>query len=95
MYLHLGGEMVVLSEDVVVILEYKKEEMKSKLDGLLKEQEKKGHLVWISQSSIKSIVMTKDKVFASPVSSHTLQRKIINSDIHVVMKKNRGDYQWL
>jgi hypothetical protein len=75
MYIHLGGQFVVQTRDLIAILDYGDQDVEKKLKNFLDHSEKQGSLVWISKEETKSIVVTDQYIYASPVSSLTLNRR--------------------
>jgi hypothetical protein len=75
MYIHLGGQFVVQTKDLITILDYGDKEVEKKLKSFLDHSEEQGSLVWISKEETKSIVVTDQYIYASPVSSLTLNRR--------------------
>lgn len=75
MFIHLGGEIVVSTKEVIAILHRGKENMKE-IDQILHQSEKNKKLIKISnQEDIKSLVVTNKHIYASPISSLTLIRR--------------------
>lgn len=74
MYLHIGNDQMVPLEDVVMILDYRK---------IIKSADSKKFLQRIlaassretGQEAFKSMVVTDQKVFYSPISSTTLLKR--------------------
>jgi hypothetical protein len=75
MYIHLGGQFVVQTKDLIAILDYGDQEVEKKLSTFLDHTQKQGNLVWISKKETKSIVVTDQYIYASPISSLTLNRR--------------------
>lgn len=79
MFLHLGGENSVLKKKIIGIFDYDlikkskitKEFMDIANDENLVEQKSSGN-------KIKSFILTTDKIYFSPISSVTLQRRTVN-----------------
>lgn len=75
MFIHLGGEVIIRSKDIIAILNWDVQEQ-SQITGLyLKEEEKRKKKIIISEDYTKSIVLTDDEIYYSPVSSLTLNRR--------------------
>lgn len=75
MYLHLGGDMVVKTSEVVAILNLENISTSASSREYLKLLEKRNEIEGVSPSETKSIVITHDKVFSSPISSQTLMKR--------------------
>lgn len=76
MFLHIGGDLVVRSKDIIAILDINNtDENIEKSRYFNKGVEKETEVVKIANESIKSIILTKEKVFYSPISSLTLKKR--------------------
>ncbi len=90
MFLHLGGEKSVLKKQIIGIFDYDlikksritKEFMDIAINENLIEQKKNGN-------KIKSFILTTDKIYFSPISSVTLQKRVVNYDDR--LSKARGE----
>ncbi|MEW6425405.1 MAG: extracellular matrix regulator RemB [Bacillota bacterium] len=71
MFLHLGKDVVVSKEDIIMILDYRTD-IKTLLDeeGFIRNLAEEG--------KEKSWVITSREVFISPISSSTLKRRAEN-----------------
>jgi hypothetical protein len=78
-FLHLGEEKSVRHSDIIGIFNYeliKKSKSTKKFIDIMTYE---GVLEKVSKDKkIKSFVVAKDKVFLSPISSTTLQKRILN-----------------
>lgn len=75
MFLHLGGEVVVLKKDVIAILD-----VRTKQSQITREffeiAEDEGFIKKISdQNKEKSYVITTKEIFVSPISCTTLKKR--------------------
>lgn len=77
MFIHLGGDTVIRSKDVIAILDRQVKETSEITDQFLKHYEKTLMIEEISKDINKSIVITSDKIFYSPISSGTLKRRAV------------------
>ncbi|WP_096202877.1 extracellular matrix regulator RemB [Bacillus sp. FJAT-45350] len=75
MFIHLGGDTVIRSKDVIAILNSNMKDSSSITNEFLTIHEKKELVVMISEEMTKSMVVTKDKIYYSPISSVTLKRR--------------------
>lgn len=78
MFLHLGEERSILNQDILGIFDYKlvkkSKITKEFMDLVVHDQT----LEKVSMDKeVKSFVVTKEKVFLSPISSLTLQKRIL------------------
>ncbi|HEX2953174.1 MAG TPA: extracellular matrix/biofilm biosynthesis regulator RemA family protein [Bacillota bacterium] len=74
MYLHLGGETVVKVSEVVAILNLENLSIASAQTFLKKSIETRDNLNK-DQDEPKSLIITNDKVYTSPISSFTLMKR--------------------
>ncbi|WP_240376333.1 extracellular matrix regulator RemB [Bacillus piscicola] len=74
MFIHLGGDTVIRSKDVVAILDQDTHDSSSITREFLSCQEQE-NIETISEELTKSIIITVDKIYLSPISSLTLKRR--------------------
>jgi hypothetical protein len=75
LFIHLGGDVIIRSKDIIAILNCDVKEQSQITSTYLKEEEKRKKKIVISTDYIKSIVLTNEEVYYSPVSSLTLNRR--------------------
>ncbi|WP_209125228.1 extracellular matrix regulator RemB [Alkalihalobacillus sp. BA299] len=75
MFIHLGGDTVIRSKDVVAILNSDMKESSGITKEFINAHYKANYVIQISEEITKSIVITKEKVYYSPISSVTLKRR--------------------
>lgn len=76
MYVQIGGDVVLLSHDIIAIIDYNQQKVSRELNDWIRCAEQNGNLVWITEQTAKSLVLTSTKLYASPISSLTLQRRV-------------------
>jgi hypothetical protein len=82
MYIHLGDNFVVPSKEVVMILDRQSSLDSSIVAEFLKKQE--GKIVQLTNGEAKSVIVTMNKIYFSPLSSNTLKKRAqFAFDIHV------------
>ncbi|WP_100400506.1 extracellular matrix regulator RemB [Bacillus sp. FJAT-44742] len=74
MFIHLGGDTVIRAKDVVAILDYETNKSSAISQQFLNTKDKKD-IIEISADLQKSIVVTDDILYFSPISSLTLKRR--------------------
>lgn len=76
MFIHIGGDVVVRAKEVITILDVNgnKSEKNAKKNNNFDINIGKSKVVKISQE-IKSIIITDDKIYYSPISSLTLKKR--------------------
>jgi hypothetical protein len=75
LFIHLGGDVIIRSKDIIAILNWDVQEQSQVTNSYLKEEERRKKKTVISEDYIKSIVLTNDEIYYSPVSSLTLNRR--------------------
>lgn len=82
MFVHLGGDTVIRSKDVICILDRQVKEGSETTEQFLNSSEQAKQVEEISEDAPKSIVITTDKIYFSPISSTTLKRRaLFNPDM--------------
>ncbi|MGM0877101.1 MAG: extracellular matrix regulator RemB [Bacillota bacterium] len=73
MYIHLGDNFVVPSKEVVMILD----RQSSQASAIVKEffEKQQGNIVQLVNGEAKSVIVTMDKIYFSPLSSSTLKKR--------------------
>jgi len=79
MFLHIGGDVVIPMKDVIAILDIETTTLSGDTREFLKIAEEEGFIVTISDDMPKSFIITevnkKSKIYLSPISSVTLQKR--------------------
>jgi extracellular matrix regulatory protein B len=73
LFIHLGDNVMVRSSDVITILDRQLLKSSSIVNEFLDVQ--KDRVVELSNGNTKSVVVTVDKVYYSPLSSSTLKKR--------------------
>lgn len=76
MYIHLGGDLIIRSNKIIAILNYQSKEISEQNEIFLKKHSQNNNIVYsVSNEKPKSIIITDDKIYYSPISTHTLKRR--------------------
>ncbi|MNE92193.1 hypothetical protein D3C87_585720 [compost metagenome] len=75
MYIHLGGEKIISSAELVAIFDISIEKSSKISKQFVTHALKHKQVVHISEEEPKSIVVTKQTVYYSPISSATLKKR--------------------
>ncbi|MFV9510294.1 extracellular matrix regulator RemB [Tepidibacillus sp. LV47] len=76
MFIHIGGDFVVLAKEVVAIIDVSNQEQISKKGKSYVQQMEQTHpVIRISNTDVKSIVITTNHIYFSPISSLTLKKR--------------------
>ena len=73
MYVHIGEETLVRAVDIVAIISKESVVSSSQMNEFLNHD--RAEVVDLSKGGYKSIVVTKDRIYYSPLSSGTLKRR--------------------
>ncbi len=74
MFIHLGGDTVIRSKDIITILDRQAKETEITAE-FLHFFEQANKVEEIAKDMTKSIVITTDIIYLSPISSSTLKRR--------------------
>lgn len=75
MFLHLGGDSVVLTSELVAIINLENAMTSSSTREFMKVVEEEGFVKDLSGGTPKSCVVTDRNVYLSPISSTTLKKR--------------------
>ncbi|ADC49653.1 hypothetical protein BpOF4_07975 [Alkalihalophilus pseudofirmus OF4] len=75
MFIHLGGDVIIRSKEIIAILDRDVGDMSVITKDYLKSEKERKKCTVISQDFTKSIVITDEVVYLSPVSSLTLNKR--------------------
>lgn len=73
MYIHVGEDLNIRAKDIIVILDKGCVNSSNLVEEFLEQHKEK--LVNLSKNPFKSVVITYDKVYLSPISSGTLKKR--------------------
>ncbi len=82
MYLHIGTDVLLRTNDIIVIIGRKGDADKRKINrAFLQKKQESAQLINISSNNAKSFVVTADeKVYISPISPYTLKKRSKKKD---------------
>lgn len=75
MFIHIGGDTVVSTKDVISILDHQTVNTSKITKRFIDEERKKKRVIDEASEEVKSFVITKDVIYCSPISSLTLKRR--------------------
>ncbi|HEY3365284.1 MAG TPA: extracellular matrix/biofilm biosynthesis regulator RemA family protein [Symbiobacteriaceae bacterium] len=84
MFLHVGADVVVSLKRVVAILDLKSTLTAESTRDLLRLAQSKKKVTDIAGGDAKSLVLTEDEVYLSPISSLTLMKRADFLNSHIV-----------
>ncbi|MGG1314124.1 MULTISPECIES: extracellular matrix regulator RemB [Cohnella] len=75
MYIHLGGEKIIRTSQLVAIFDISIEQSSKLSRQFVAHARKNREVETIGDEEPKSIVVTEEKVYYSPISSSTLKKR--------------------
>lgn len=81
MYLHLGSDVSVHTDDIVGIFDIEKVTVEKYMNEYLSVCQKQGKIYYVSLDMPKSIIVCTDVVYISNVSPLTLRKRLNSSQI--------------
>jgi len=79
MFLHIGGDVVIPIKDIIAIFDLEKTTISKDTREFLRTAEEEGFVESISYDIPKSFILTENdknsKIYLSPISSTTLQKR--------------------
>lgn len=73
MYIHFGEETIVKAKDIIAIIDKKSFQSSSLMDDLLSRYP--NHTIQELKGPYKSIVITTEQIYFSPLASSTLKKR--------------------
>ncbi len=76
MYIHLGNKTVINSKEIIGIFDLDTATVSKRTRDFLNKNEKKNNIILVSEEiPISFVVCDNDKIYFSPVSSNTLNKR--------------------
>ncbi|UOQ95530.1 DUF370 domain-containing protein [Halobacillus shinanisalinarum] len=75
MFIHIGDDHVIQSKDVISIIDYSLMASSSIIEEMIFNQRKNKQVVETEEDNAKSIVITKEYIYFSPLSVYTLKKR--------------------
>ncbi|ASS67651.1 MULTISPECIES: extracellular matrix regulator RemB [Paenibacillus] len=75
MYIHLGGEKIIRASELVAIFDISIEQSSKLSKQFVADAKKRKDVETIGEEEPKSIVVTQNRVYYSPISSSTLKKR--------------------
>ncbi|ULT57093.1 DUF370 domain-containing protein [Neobacillus drentensis] len=80
MYIHIGEDLNIRAEEIISILDKESANQSPLVNEFLKKQSEKA--INLSKNPYKSVIITYDKVYLSPIASGTLKKRSNQMSIH-------------
>ncbi|MDV2581614.1 extracellular matrix regulator RemB [Alkalibacillus haloalkaliphilus] len=81
MFIHIGDEHVIQSDEVISIIDYTLYKSSSIIEEMIFNQRKNGNVTEVQYEEPKSIVITVDHIYFSSLSVSTLNKRAQISNI--------------
>jgi len=81
-YIHLGGERIIRSSELIAIFDLSIEKNSKISKQFITEAAKEKKIEIIGDEECKSLVVTVDKVYYSPISSATLKKRAVHLSVN-------------
>ncbi|WP_181350770.1 extracellular matrix regulator RemB [Thalassobacillus sp. CUG 92003] len=75
MFIHIGDDHVIQSEDVVAIIDHQLISSSSIIEEMIFNQRKNRKVIESEEEAAKAIVLTHDYIYFSPLSVYTLKKR--------------------
>jgi hypothetical protein len=75
MFIHLGGEKIIRASELIAIFDLSIEKSSKISKSFIQHAHKERNVEMIGDEECKSLVVTKSKVYYSPISSTTLKKR--------------------
>lgn len=75
MFIHLGGEKIIRASELIAIFDISIEKSSKISKQFIQQASKNKNIEHIGEEECKSLVVTKNKVYYSPISSTTLKKR--------------------
>jgi hypothetical protein len=75
MFIHLGGEKIIRATELIAIFDLSMEKTSKISKQFISQAEKEKKIEMIGEEDSKSLVVTINKVYYSPISSSTLKKR--------------------
>lgn len=76
MFVHLGGEKVIRMSELIAILDLSTEQSVAVHSEYIAQAERRNAVEKIGEEAPKSLVVTDDRLYYSPISSTTLKKRV-------------------
>ncbi|MEH7084834.1 extracellular matrix/biofilm biosynthesis regulator RemA family protein [Neobacillus drentensis] len=80
MYIHIGEDINIRARDIISILDKESVNNSQLVEEFLKSRKEK--VINLSKNPFKSVIVTNDNVYLSPISSGTLKKRSNQMTIH-------------
>lgn len=79
MFVHIGGEYTILIDSIIGLVNLETAQASSDVNAFLRQQEDDNILEYVSEEIPRSLILTDDRTYVSPISVLTLKKRIDNA----------------
>lgn len=76
MYIHIGGDRMIRASELIAIFDITIEASSKITSQYMEFAKERGRIVLTGEEEVKSIVLTKNQLYYSPISSTTLKKRL-------------------
>lgn len=76
MYIHIGGDRMIRASELIAIFDITIEASSKITSQYMQVAKEHGRIVLTGDEEVKSIVLTKNQLYYSPISSTTLRKRL-------------------
>jgi hypothetical protein len=76
MYIHIGGDRMIRSAELIAIFDISIEQSSKISSQYMQYNKEHNRVETAGEEEVKSIVVTRDQIFYSPISSSTLKKRL-------------------
>lgn len=76
MYIHIGGDRMIRAVELIAIFDVSIEQSSKLSSQFLQDAKDRGRIEVVAEEEVKSIVLTKEQLYYSPISSATLKKRL-------------------
>ena len=80
MFVHIGGEYTILIDSIIGLVNLETAQASSDVNAFLRQQEDENILEYVSEELPRSLVLTDDRTYVSPISVMTLKKRIDHAE---------------
>jgi len=76
LYLHLGGEKIIRTEELIAVFDISAGKSSKISKQFINNAQKNDNIEIIGEEESKSLIVSFNKIYYSPISSNTLKRRV-------------------
>ena len=80
MFVHIGGEYTIPIDSIIGLVNLETAQASSDVNDFLRQQENENILEYVSEELPRSLVLTDDRTYVSPISVLTLKKRIESAE---------------